>query len=300
MKKLINFGSLNLDHVYQIEEFVRPGETRSADAYQIHVGGKGLNQSVAASRAGAEVVHAGRIGRGGERLEDYLHSNGVDTTFLQTEETAQGHAVIQVNGQGENCILLFAGSNHSLDSAYIDEVLASFNPPAFVLFQNETSCVEYGIAAAHAAGFEVVFNASPYEQSLREIDFHAISWLLINETEGKGLTGLEEPEAIVEDLTTRFPSMGVVLTLGGQGCLCEKNGIRVAAPAFPVAVVDTTGAGDTFTGYFLAALAGDCSLEQAVKRASAAAALAVMRPGTAESIPVDGEVNAFLRQRDSV
>ncbi len=295
--KIVSFGSLNLDHVYSVSHFVAPGETLMSEDYKVCYGGKGLNQSIAAARAGAEVIHAGVAGRGGEILSDYLRENGVDTSLLLQSPVPQGHAIIQVNGSGENCILLYPGSNHAVTREYVDKVFGELQGPGYVILQNEISQLGYIIDRAAAAGFQVVLNASPYEDCLKELDLDKLSWLLINEIEGGCFTGEQEPELIIAALREKYPRLGVVLTLGSRGCISDKEGERVVHGIFKVPVVDTTGAGDTFTGYFVAALAKGFGLAEAVRYASAAAAMAVSAPGAAQSIPEFAAVEDFLRQR---
>lgn len=297
MGKILNFGSLNVDHVYAVEHFVQPGETLSSTSYQVFCGGKGLNQSVAAARAGAEVFHAGVLGAGGEMLEQYLLDSGVHTEYLRRTGTPQGHTVIQISPEGENCIILAAGSNAEIRRADVDAVLERVSPPCWLLVQNETSEVPYLIEAAARRGLQTVLNASPFQPSLLELDYRNVTWLMINEVEGAQYAGSAEPEAILAHLRARYPGMGVVLTLGSAGCICVRGSERAEHGIFRVPVVDTTGAGDTFTGYFIAALSDGAALSDAVELASAASALAVSARGAAPSIPTLERVRTFLRER---
>lgn len=296
--KILNFGSLNVDHVYSVPHFVKPGETLSSTAYQIFCGGKGLNQSVAAARAGAEVFHAGVLGSGGDMLEQYLLESGVHTEYLRRTPTPQGHTVIQISESGENCIILSAGSNAEIRKIDVDQVMEKVSPSCWLLVQNETSEVPYIIESAVRKGLQIVLNASPFERSLLDLDYRKITWLMINEVEGAQYAGSKDPETILAYMETHYPQMGVVLTLGSAGCICTHRGERVQHDIFKVPVVDTTGAGDTFTGYFIAALSSGESLSAAVELASAASALAVNTKGAAPSIPKMNQVRAFLHSRD--
>ena len=294
---IINFGSMNVDHVYSMQHFVQPGETLQSGAYNIYCGGKGLNQSVAAARAGAKTIHAGMCGKGGEMLLDFLGSNGVDLSFIGKPDVPQGHAIIQVSESGENSIILFPGSNDAVTKEYVDSVLDQQQGAPYVILQNEISEVPYIIEAAYKKGFPVVFNASPFDASLLKIDFSKITWLLVNEIEGGCVTGETEPEAILKKMREKYPETGVVLTLGKEGSICAKGDTVIHQGIFPVNTVDTTAAGDTFTGYFIAGLDAGLTLEEALCRASAASAVAVTRPGAAPSIPLAEEVTAFLKER---
>lgn len=287
---IINFGSLNIDHVYSVGEFVRPGETMAAGQYNVFCGGKGLNQSIAAARAGGKVFHAGVLGAGGEMLQEMLEQSGVDTSLLMHSAEPQGHAIIQVAASGENCILLFRGSNFAITQAYVDRVFAQIQAPGYIMLQNETSCLPYIIHQASARGFTVVLNASPIDGTILELDLSQVSWLMINEMEGAQLTGQTRPEGILDALEQRYPALSVLLTLGKQGSVCQCGGVRTYQEIYPVKAVDTTAAGDTFSGYFVAALAAGMPVKQAMDRAALASAIAVTRKGAAPSIPTAEEV----------
>jgi len=291
---ILNFGSLNLDHVYSMDHFVRPGETFASDGYHVYCGGKGLNQSIAAGKAGSTVFHAGMYGPGGELLLEALQSNRVDVSFMKKTPVAQGHAIIQVTPEGENAILLYPGSNHQLTQEYISVVLSKMHESCYVILQNETSEVPYIIERAFSLGHKVVFNAAPFDVSLRSLPLSQISWLIINEIEGEQLTGESEPSKILARLRELSPSTGVVLTLGKDGALCSKDGVVCRQESFPVCAVDTTAAGDTFTGFFVSALDQGRSIPEALRFAAAAAAIAVTRNGASPSIPTQDEVQAFL------
>ena len=294
---IINFGSMNVDHTYSVPHILEPGETLQAAAYNIYAGGKGLNQTIAAARAGARIYHAGMIGKGGEMLRDFLNSSGADTRFVGEAEIPQGHAIIQVADRGENNIVVFRGSNFCITREYIDSVLDAAGDAEYVMLQNEISEVPYIIESAWKKGFKVVLNASPISETLNAIDIKMVAWLLVNEIEGAALTGETEPEKILEKLRQISPETGVVLTLGKAGSLCSKGGKTVKQGIFPVTAVDTTGAGDTFTGYFVAGMDAGLSMEETILRATAASAISVTRNGAAPSIPMMEEVKAFLRER---
>ena len=292
--KILNFGSCNLDFVYTLDHIVAPGETESTDAYEVFAGGKGLNQSVASARAGASVYHAGCVGNNGEMLRQILEESGVDTAFLETVDSPNGHAVIQVSRKGENSIFLYPGSNEKITEEQIDRALQLFGEGDFLLLQNETNLVPYVARRGAERGMKVVLNPSPFNEKIEEIDFSRLSYLILNEVEGKALTGSDDPRECIGLLRKRYPNLAVVLTLGKEGSVyCDGDGI-FRQPAFRVTAVDTTAAGDTFTGYFLASLADGISSAEALRIASAASALAVSRMGAAPSIPKKQEVLEVL------
>lgn len=292
--KILNFGSLNLDYVYSVDHFVAEGETLASTVLKIFSGGKGLNQSVALARAGADTYHAGCIGAEGGMLTDMLQSAGVDTAFVKTVDSPTGHAIIQVDPNGRNCILLFGGANLCTDPAYVDEVLGNFAAGDWLVLQNEISSIDYLIAAAKAKGMTVVLNPSPFSPALIEAGLGKVDYILLNETEGKQLTGFDAPADILNAIRTTYQALKVVLTLGKDGCIYDDGEQRVAHGIFAVKAVDTTAAGDTFTGFFISAVSQGFTPAAAIRRASAASAIAVSRPGAAPSVPTADEVDAFL------
>ena len=293
---LINFGSLNIDYVYQMEKIVAPGETLSSKKRSIFPGGKGLNQSVAAARAGAMVRHAGFVGKNdGAFLAKLLEEADVDTTLLERVEAANGHAVIQVEDSGENCILLYGGTNQMPDADYAARVAETIAPGDFMLFQNETSAIAEMMTAAKARGAAVVLNPSPMDQKCLALPLKLVDIFILNEHEGEALTGCAAPDAILDKMDEFYPGAKVVLTLGGDGALCLSAGQKIFQPAVAAGpVTDTTAAGDTFTGYYLAAVMAGLSDREAMARAAVAAGICITREGAAPSIPKQDEVDAAL------
>lgn len=293
--KILNFGSLNLDYVYQVPRFLAPGETMAASSVAVVPGGKGLNQSIALARAGAKVWHAGTVGAGSGMLTELLKVNGVDDTWLMRSESIQGNAIIQVTPSGENAILLCGGSNREITAQQVKETIGHFEKGDWLVLQNEVSCLKEMVDEAKMQGMRIVLNPSPFEDALLELDLAAIDWLFINEVEGQQMTGSAEAEEILTILRRRYPEMNVVLTLGKQGAVCDTPEERVHQPIFPVKAVDTTAAGDTFTGYFIAAYTEGRSLQECMMRAAAASAIGVSRHGASVSIPLAEEVEALIK-----
>ena len=298
--RVLNFGSLNLDYVYQVDHFVRPGETLSADSRAVKCGGKGLNQSVALARAGAKAAHGGCVGAGGEGLKALLEEEGVDVSGLVAVEEMQGHTVIQVNRAGENCILLYGGSNQCVTEAQIADTLAGFSAGDWLVLQNEVNLLPAIVDAAHARGMRIVLNPSPFDDGLKEVDFGKLSWLLVNEIEACQCSGSDQPERAWDTLHEKYPGLSVLITLGSAGSIAHQvtpRGVEtVRQQAFKADAVDTTAAGDTFTGYFIGGLAEGRPLAECMRRASMASAIGVTRMGAAVSIPTKDEVEEKLSQ----
>lgn len=287
MSAILNFGSINIDHVYQVEHFVQPGETLSSKAYSKGLGGKGLNQSVALHRAGAKVIHVGCVADDDAWVMKELAGLGLDLSAIEGVEQATGHALIQVNQEGENCIILFAGANHSISEHRIQKWLAN-DEFEWVLLQNETNAIETIIRAAHDRGKKVVFNPAPCHADLAKLPLDYLHTLVVNEVEAAQLTGLDDVEQALALLSQKCQH--VVLTLGGDGVRYKGEAGELSLPAQKVKVVDTTAAGDTFIGYYLAGLAEGLTVEQALVQATKASALTVSRLGAVSAIPFKDEI----------
>lgn len=288
--KVLNYGSLNIDYVYSVDHILKEGETISSSGMEIFCGGKGLNQSIALAKAGIPVFHAGMVGGDGDSLLNACKEGGVDTTFIKKLQGKSGHTVIQVDKNGQNSILLYGGSNQCQTKEHIDFVLSHFAAGDLLLLQNEVNLIDYIIDRAYERGIEIVLNPSPYDEKLNACDLSKISVLLLNEVEGEQITGEKNPQLILEMLIKRYPKLRTVLTLGGAGAVYQDDFDMFHQEIFKVKVVDTTAAGDTFTGYFIAGITENMSVQDALKIASKAASIAVSRAGATASIPGKEEV----------
>ncbi len=289
--KVVCLGSLNVDHVYTMDHFVQAGETTAALELQDFCGGKGLNQSVALSKAGCRTFHAGMVGHDGEPLVSMLRENGVDTSLIETVDAPTGHAMIQIDRKGQNCIIIYGGANACIDQAYIDKVYAHFEKGDIVLLQNEISNLPYAIARARELGLFIALNPSPITDELAACEeLKHVTWFILNELEGKRIAGVEDGEAICRQLRQKYPAAKVLLTLGEDGCLYDDGEALYRQEIFKVPVVDTTAAGDTFTGYFLAGVCEGKPIAETLRLASKAAAMAVSAKGAAASIPLRSAV----------
>ena len=294
--KLLDFGSLNIDHTYQLPHLVRPGETLASDSYHKSEGGKGFNQAVALAKAGQEVYLAGAIGQDGLFLRDYLQELGVHTEHLCVLDAPTGHAMIQLDTEGQNCIILFGGTNGMITETMIDEVLADFGAGDYLLLQNEISHVDSIICAAHAKGMHIILNPSPMSPELLTWPLELVEWFILNEIEGADITGKTQPEEMLDELLRRYPACHVVLTLGERGSVYADATQRMYQSIVSAHTVDTTAAGDTFTGYFIHALLQGEAIQQALKTAACASAITVSRPGAGRSIPAAEEVQAAMKE----
>ena len=288
--KILNFGSCNIDYVYSLDHIVKVGETETTHKLEKFPGGKGLNQSIAVAKAGAEIYHAGCVGNDSEMLTNILQENGVDISYLKSIDTKNGHAVIQVSDNGENSIFLYPGSNEMVTIDYIDTVIKNFDAGDIIILQNEINNVDYIIRKAHQKGMCIILNPSPFNEKINKIDFNMLSYLILNEVELRDISECTEPEEGLQCLTQAYPKLKVILTLGENGSVLVDGNQKLYQSAFIVDAVDTTAAGDTFMGYFVAELSMGTEYSQILKIASAASAVAVSRKGAAPSIPTRCEL----------
>ena len=288
--KILNIGSINIDYVYEVEHFVRPGETLDSLSYQTFAGGKGFNQSVALARAGATTVHAGRINKQTTWLMEHLQREGVDTTFIHFDQTASGHAIIQVIPSGENAIVLYGGANQCITKTDVLSVLSTCSPKDYLLLQNETNAVAQAIQNAHQRGLQIVFNPAPMNSAVQNYPLELVDIFILNEIEAEELTGTNDAEEACMRMYKHYPNAKTVLTLGAKGVLYADAGSLHHEPAPVVTTVDTTAAGDTFIGFFLAELMQTGNPYQAITLGCGAAALCVTRAGASVSIPLREEL----------
>ena len=285
--KVLSFGSLNFDHVYQMDHFVMPKETTSSLSYSRGFGGKGLNQSIALAKSGLDVYHAGRVGFDGQPFIDYLQEYGVKVDYLKKdEETATGHAIIQVS-HSENCIILYGGANQLIDEAQIDEVLTHFEKGDLLLIQNEISSLTYLITKAHEKGLRIAFNTAPMDEKIFSYPLDLIDIFVVNEVEGKGLANIssDNVEDVIVGLQKAYPNKEIILTVGSQGSYYFSGEAVIHQEAYRVESVDTTAAGDTFTGFYLASILRGETVSNALRIAAKASSITVTKEGAAKSIP---------------
>ena len=291
--KVLNFGSLNLDYVYDVDHFVREGETISSTDMNIFCGGKGLNQSVALAKAGVKVYHAGAVGSAdGAMLLKALSDVGADISYIKRYDMSSGHAIIQKNRSGNNCILLYGGANQNIGVDFIKDVLKDFDKGDILLLQNEVSNLSFIIDEGYKRGMRIVLNPSPLNEKIFECDLEKVEYLILNEIEAADILGASDTgeDELIEKLTKRFPNMKIVLTLGEKGSVYVDKTQKIRQEIYKTDVVDTTAAGDTFTGYFIAGIVAGIDVAGSLKQAAGAASITVSRKGASPSIPFAREV----------
>ncbi|WP_400242178.1 ribokinase [Niallia sp. JL1B1071] len=288
--KILNFGSLNIDKVYSVPHFVSAGETLSSTNFEEFPGGKGLNQSIALAKAGAQVYHGGNIGKDGLFLKEVLAEANVNVDWIEENGNTTGHAIIQVSSSGENCILLFGGANKEITIDQINHVLANFSQDDLLLLQNEINDLEYIVETAHKKGLKIVLNPSPIDETITNLDFSKIDYLILNEIEAKAITNEQTNDKIFQTLLSLNKQLKIVLTLGKAGVIYKDSVEEHRQASYKVDAVDTTAAGDTFLGYFLTQISQQADIKKTLQIATKAAAIAVTRKGAASSIPSLQEV----------
>ncbi|MCR5303027.1 MAG: ribokinase [Lachnospiraceae bacterium] len=292
--RVLNFGSLNIDYVYPVDHIILPGETEPAGEVTENCGGKGLNQSIALAKAGVEVCHAGLVGEEGDVLIDKCREHGVKTDLIRKIPGRSGHTIIQVDRDGQNSILLFGGANRKITKEYVDHVLSSFEKDDLLILQNEINLMDYIVDEAYGKGMKVIMNPSPFDDSLKQVDMSKVTLFFLNEIEGSQMTGEKEPDLILKTLHRLYPGAKVVLTLGGDGAVYSDGEVRYRQGIFKVKAVDTTAAGDTFTGYFVASMVEGMSIPKGLELAARASSITVTRPGATDSIPFRREVEGTV------
>ena len=290
MPKLVNLGSLCVDNVYRVGSIAAAGETVASASHDVFPGGKGLNQSIAAARAGAQVVHVGCVGGDGDWLRDTLAAEGVDVSGVRIVDGPSGHAVIQVNDRGENAIVIAGGANRTLDNADVERALDQVRADDWLLLQNEINDLEEVLRLARERRCRLAFNVAPVDGREAGYDLADVHLLIVNEIEAAALAGTTDPPTAAKLLRDRHPNAEVVLTLGKDGLIhAGANGLSRLA-AYPVQAMDETAAGDAFIGFLMAALLAGDNIEPALRMGSAAGALAATKAGAASSIPTLTEV----------
>ena len=290
--KVLNFGSLNIDYVYEVEHFVQAGETLSSLSMKKSAGGKGANQSAAIAKAGIEVYHAGKIGEDGNFILELLRNYGVDVRYVVKTEDASGHAIIQIDADKQNAILLYAGGNRKISLLEIDNVFSNFNRGDWLVIQNEINNLDLIVNKALDIGMHICFNIAPFSKEAMSLPLDKMDLLVVNEIEGAGLAGSDskDNDEIISSLIKKFPNNKILITLGKAGaCYIEKGEITFQE-IIDYPVVDTTAAGDTFVGFFLASLLRGHKIRDSLYFASKASGIAVSRKGAMESIPTKEEV----------
>lgn len=292
--KVLNYGSLNVDYVYTVDHIIVGGETQQSSKLETFSGGKGLNQSIALAKAGVPVYHAGIIGTDGDILLKACEEAGVNTRYIRRLPVKGGHTMIQVDKNAQNCIILYGGTNQMQTEEFVDEILSDFGEGDYLILQNEINLLDYIIDRAYEKKMKIVLNPSPFDDRLKSCDLGKIHLFLVNEIEGEQITGYRDKDQILDALAEKFPHAEFVLTLGSDGAVYYDGKEKVFQDIFKVKAVDTTAAGDTFTGYFIASVLEGKPIQEALRTAAKASSIAVSRPGAAPSIPYAEEVKREL------
>lgn len=297
--KILSFGSLNIDYVYSVPHFVKKGETLSAKELNVYTGGKGLNQSIALARAGVETYQAGAIGTDGMFLLEQLKEAGVKKDLVKIlDDVRTGNAIIQNDDEGDNCIVLFGGANQAITKEQVDEVFKDFTNEDYLLIQNEINELSYIVEKAKEEGMKIILNPSPMNEKIMKLPLDQIDYFILNEIEAMQILEMDKPEEIdgkyiASLLHERFKDATIVLTLGSEGSVCISDDEYVEQSIYKVKAIDTTAAGDTYTGYFIAGILNGKTIKESMDIASKASAIAVTRQGAAPSIPVLEEVEEY-------
>jgi ribokinase len=285
---ILNFGSINIDNVYRVAQLVTAGETISAKSFDRFLGGKGVNQSIAIHRAKGGVKHVGHIGHD-VWISEQLKSMDIDLDFITETDHATGHAIISVDDAGENQIVIFSGANLAFSLSACEKILAQFAGDAsWIVLQNEINLSADLARMAKVMGYKVCYSAAPFDAAKVHEILPFVDLLALNETEFGDLQ-----KATGMDASTLGIEM-VLVTLGAKGAKLHIGDDVISQNSFPVTPVDTTGAGDTFLGSFIARFDAGNDAATSLRYASAASAIQVTRMGAAPAIPSEADVLEFL------
>jgi len=288
---IFNLGSINADYVYHVAHFPAPGETLAATDFTIGLGGKGANQSIAAARGGARVVHIGSTGPDGNWAIEALRATGVEVDHIGRLDIPTGHAIIMVDPSGENTIVICPSANMAQQEGRIAQALDQAVAGDTCILQNETNLVAFTARRAQAKGMCVVYSAAPFDAGAAQAVLPMVDLLVVNAIEADQLA------AALGVTAQNLPVARCLITRGSKGAIHLEGGVRTEVPAFKVTPVDTTGAGDTYLGFFVAGLDAGMKTHAAMQFAAAGAAIQVTRAGAAKAVPTASEVHAFLAGR---
>jgi len=293
MNKILDYGSLNIDKTFLLDHIVQPGETIASYDYKLNAGGKGTNQAGALAKAGCNVFMAGKIGPDGIFILDLLKECNVNTQFIHQNSLTTGQALIQVSKNGQNSIILNAGANFENTKDEINNTLNNFSKGDYLILQNEINNIEYLINKAYEKELKICFNPSPFTKDILNLPLEKISYFFVNEVEASQIAeekNVEDYDSILQSLSKKFPSSKIIMTVGKQGAYFYFDKIKIHQEIIDAPVVDTTAAGDTFMGYFIASLIKGYTTSEALFYATKAASITVSKLGALKSIPLKEQI----------
>ena len=304
MKKIVVIGSSNVDTTLHVKDFPKPGETINATDVTTAGGGKGANQAIAAAKSGAETYFINRVGEDsdGGYITHQLKSYGVDTTYVQTTMGAKtGHAYITLNEAGQNDIIIDHGANYELTVEDLKAASDLINNWDCIIAQFETpiDVTTSAFKMAKKAGKVTILNPAPAIDKIPADLLKYTDIIMPNETESAKITGIPiKDNSTLATNAEKLHLLGVknvIITYGDKGAYISTPDVETLVPAYKVDATDTTGAGDTFIGYFASNLNADMSnFEEAAKIAGRASSIAVQRLGAQPSIPTEQEVKQAM------
>lgn len=289
-----NLGSINIDHIFRLDHLPQAGETLLSSDYLCCLGGKGANQSLALALGGAKVEHIGRMALPDLHFIDQLKQAGVNLASIDTTAQTTASAIVMVDdSSGENQIVINPGANQQISTQSIDASLAQSKPGDWALSQNETNAVPYFLRQAKERGLKVCYSAAPFVAETTIELLPITDLLVVNQLEAEALAA--ELDCPIEQIEVPH----LLVTMGAEGARYIGKEGDWTLPSPKVNAVDTTGAGDTFLGFLLAALTQQQTISEAMQLALNAAALQVTRKGTADAIPTLEEVKAFIASQST-
>ncbi|MFC2821479.1 MAG: ribokinase [Spirochaetales bacterium] len=293
--KILVYGSLNIDSTFILDHIVVPGETLASAGFRKNAGGKGANQAAAIAKAsnGKNVYFAGKTGFDGEWVLEKLRGFGLDTHYVGHSDSGTGQAIIQLDNEGQNSIILYGGGNLENKTCEMDRVLSDFGKDDILVINGEINNLSYLFDRASEKSMKICINPSPVTDEVLALPLEKAWLLIVNEIEGAAISRMgneKDYEQILSALVRKFPMTEIVLTAGKFGSYYGFKDIVAYVPAFETKAVDTTCAGDTFLGYFIACRAEGKSVRQSLETAAKASSITVSRAGAMDSIPFVSEL----------
>jgi ribokinase len=289
--KVLIFGSINKDYVFSVDHIVNPGETINCFDNSSYWGGKGFNQAVAVAQGGADTSFACKIHSSDElEVANLLKKYRISSGNIDVSDVPTGHAIIQIDSSGQNCIIVSPGANRTITDEFVDQTISNFSKGDVLLLQNEINKLPIIMQKAAERGMNIVFNPSPFEKQLLELPLELVDTFVLNEIECSEFTGETDYNKMQDKMMIMFPNAKLVLTLGKRGVIYRDKNVSMTHGIYDVPVVDTTAAGDTFTGYFIANFYKTFDPKESLRIASIASSIAVSRKGAIPSIPNIQEV----------
>lgn len=283
--KVLNFGSMHLDHVYRISKLLKSGDSAFTKSLETLPGGKGVNQSIAIKRAGVDVIHAGNIGNDGELIYYTLLKEGINVDYVKRSNEVCGHAIIHRSDEKEHTIVVHSGASKMITMDYIDEVFRDFEKEDILLVQGELNHTDYIIKSAVEKGMKCFFYPAPFLEEFKAYDLSEIETLIIHENDICTLTGIEEEEKAVAYYLKKNNSNLLVISMNKGLLYYDKKRKETKHTNITMDSHCRTYASDVLIGYFIAGIVQNLPIKEILEKAASAKKIAMKDKNILFTIP---------------